>query len=221
MFKVGIVIVVLILFIFKKQYTLKKKKVVMRKPDFVQPLPKPKSKNEMLRDKIISKFEKSDLKGKYVRNFQVTDISGRTERIELALLTTKGLLVIKTLSMCIQLFGSCEETMTRWPYYKSLKKYEFGYNFNYDNYYFMENPLISLKEKIKVIENIDFKYKFYFEPLVVFDSFSLVFNMESVKTTIGLDYVFNKLSEEEDFYPEERIEYLYSELMKRKFQGGN
>lgn len=210
----------------KKKEEIEKVTIEIKKDEVKKLVTKPKkiSKEELLLSKTIEMFERVfQDEFKYVRNFIVTDsITNQKTKIDLLLLTAKGLFVVnaKVVMDGIVYLRTLDETNEDWK----ISRHDKNHKQIITN---LKNPLKKLEKQITALENLDLKYHFYYEPLVVFSRNTavrkpyLTDDMQDiiVENIVIAEQKLKKLKEEEDdLFTEQKIEYLHKYLMSKKFK---
>ena len=215
----------------KKKEEIEKVTIEIKKDEVKkqEPVTKPKkiSKDELLLTKTIEMFERVfQDEFKYVRNFIVKDpITNQQTKVDLLLLTSKGLFVVnaKVVMDGIVYLRTLDETNEDWKISRHDKNHK-------QIIKSLKNPLEKLETQITALENLDLKYHFYYEPLVVFSRNTavrkpyLTEDMQDiiVENIVIAEQKLKKLKEEEDdLFTDQKIEYLHKYLMQKKFTEEN
>lgn len=170
------------------------------------------SQREIFIKKIINYFLEVFPDGKYVQNFVVEDQLGRKTKIELLLLSTKGLFLINFYNRKGTVFLSSSDDQWNCFMFNGC---------GYDDQWTIKNLVIENEEKIDILETMDLKYNFYYEPMVIFGPDVDVINNTDIENIFRMGsfqyYLEHNLKEEEDLFNEKKIDYLYKYLMSKKF----
>lgn len=191
-----------------------------KKQKKIEKVEKPKriSNEELLLTRALESFLKVFPSGKYVRNFIVKDfVTGRKTKIKLLLICSKGLFVVAArplFKVTVYMWDEADDEFRCWK----------SHNGKQDTWS-IKNPILNLNEQIEILENMPLKYKFYYDPIVVFTRETRIRKLDAatddeiVQNILLLEQFFKKLdAEEEELFTEEKINYLHRYLMKKKFE---